>query len=381
DSDNDGLTDAEEVIYGTDPNNPDTDGDSYLDGEEVRGGYNPNGEGKLIKDIEKFSDEGLLKEQPTFTYGSGDYDFSLVYDGLTRAYKVHVPSSYNKNKPSPMILAFHGGGGNADGAPEYFRLNEKSDEVNFIVVYPEGTGKEVFGKFFGTWNAGRCCGDSLKNNIDDVGFIDKMVEQLKKDFNVDEKRIFATGFSNGAQMSYRLACEMSDKIAAIAPGGSMGTFEYCNLTRPVSVFAFGGTEDICTPYGGGEICGGCFSDFWNNIGLPVKYEYYRCDAVEEHIDKWKKMNNCTEEKKIIYREKNTTCISYANCQEKAEIVLCTIEGGGHVWPGKNEYSAESCKINSTGKICTEWKKAIGPLIPDFNVNDLIWEFFKKHPMK
>ena len=313
-------------------------------------------------------------------YGQGDYDFTLIHDDLTRKYLVHVPDSYDSKTFFPLVLAFHGGGGNADGGPEYFGLNEKSDEEGFIVVYPEGTGKEVFGKFFGTWNAGRCCGDSLENNIDDVGFINKMIEQLEKDFNVDKKRIFATGFSNGAQISYRLACELSDKIAAIAPGGSMGTFENCDLTRPVSVFAFGGDKDPCTPYGGGEICGGCVTDFFRAIGLPVEYNYYRCDSVDEHIDKWRKLNDCTKERKIIYQGKNTTCISYMNCQDGAEIVLCTIKGGGHVWPGKKEYSAESCKTNPDGKICTEWKKAIGPLIPDFNVNDMIWEFFKKHPM-
>lgn len=313
-------------------------------------------------------------------YGPGDYDFSLVHDGLTRRYLVHVPNAYDNKTPFPLVLVFHGGGGNSDASPEYFRLNEKSDEAGFIVVYPEGTGKKAFGKFFGTWNAGRCCGDSLENKIDDVGFVDNMIEQLEKDFNIDEKRIFATGFSNGAQMSYRLACEMSDKIAAIAPGGSMGTFENCNLTRPVSIFAFGGTEDPCTPYGGGEMCGGCVANFWNNIGVPIEYKTYRCDGVEEHINKWRNLNNCAKEYNIIYREQNTTCVSYMNCQDEAEIVLCTIKGGGHVWPGKKEYSIESCKTNPNSKICTEWEKAIGPLIPDFNVNDMIWEFFKKHPI-
>ena len=313
-------------------------------------------------------------------YGSGDYDFSLIHDGLTRRYLVHVPNTYDGKTLFPLVLVFHGGGGNADASSEYFGLNEKSDEAGFIVVYPEGTGKKVLGKFFGTWNAGRCCGDSLKNNIDDVGFVDNMIKQLKKDFNIDKKKVFATGFSNGAQMSYRLACEISDKIAAIAPGGSMGTFEKCDLTRPVPVFAFGGTEDPCTPYGGGEICGGCVSDFFNNIGLPVKYEYYRCDSVEEHINKWKKLNGCTNEQEIIYHKKNTICISYMNCKNETEIVLCTINGGGHTWPGKKEYSVNSCKINPNGKICTEWKKTVGSLIPDFDVNDMIWEFFKKHSM-
>ena len=325
--------------------------------------------------------EGICVDGICYILGPSDYDFSLVHDGLTRRYIVHVPNLYDKITKTPIVLAFHGGGGNANSSPEYFGLNNKSDEAGFIVVYPEGTGKEAFGKFFGTWNAGRCCGSALENNIDDVGFIDNMIKQLEKDFNIDAKRIFATGFSNGAQMSYRIACELSDKIAAIAPGGSMGTFEYCDLTRPVPIFAFGGTEDPCTPYGGGEICGGCAADFWNNIGVPVQYETYRCDGVEEHIDKWRNLDNCTEEQEIIYQENNTTCVSYTNCQDGAEIVLCICYGGGHVWPGKDEYSAESCKINPDGFICTAWKNAIGPLIPDFNVNDMIWEFFERHPIK
>ena len=333
---------------------------------------------------------GIIKEIKTntlpplgsniFKSGPGDYEFYLKHDGLKRRYLAHVPRGYNGKTSIPLVLAFHGGGGNADDSTEYFRLNKKSEKEEFIIVYPEGTGKKTLGKFFGTWNAGRCCGDSLENNIDDVGFVDNMINQLSKDFNIDEKRIYAVGFSNGAQISYRLACELSHKIAAIAPGGSMGTFQKCNLSRPVSVFAFGGTEDPCTPYGGGDKCGGCFSDFLNNIGLPAEYKYYSCDKVDEHIEKWKKLNNCSNKKKTIYKEKNTTCVSYHECSDKSEVILCTIDGGGHVWPGKNNYSSDSCINNPNGKICAEWKKAVGDLIPDFNVNDLIWEFFKNHPM-
>lgn len=110
-----------------------------------------------------------------------------------RTYKVHVPPGYSQDKPTPVVIAFHGGGGNAKGSVEYFRLNTKSDEEGFIVVYPEGTGPLVKGEIFGSWNAGRCCPPAMDNNVDDVGFVEEMIEKLGGNFNVNESRIYAAG--------------------------------------------------------------------------------------------------------------------------------------------------------------------------------------------
>ncbi len=140
--------------------------------------------------IKQAQNNFLLKNDNLFKGKKGDYNFSLKHDGLERKYLVHVPSNYKKGSKVPLVLVFHGGGSNAENAPYFFGLNEKSNKEGFIVVYPEGTGKKILGKTFASWNAGKCCGDASKNNVDDVGFIRTLIKKLKNDFSIDEKRIY-----------------------------------------------------------------------------------------------------------------------------------------------------------------------------------------------
>ena len=313
-------------------------------------------------------------------YGSGDYDFTLEHDGLERFYVVHVPPEYDKNSSTPLFIALHGGGGNARSSPGYFGLNLKSDREGFIVVYPEGTGKKVLGKTFAVWNAGRCCGTALQDNVDDVGFIDSMIDKLKSDFNIDEKRVYATGMSNGAQMVYRLACELSDKIAAIAPSGSQGTFDNCHPERPVPVLHIQGKADPCSLYDGG-VCGRCMADFWRKLGIPVQYNSWECISIPGYVDGWKTRNGCSGKTNVTFRNKGAICVTHEGCQQNADVTLCTVDGLGHNWPGQKTYGVEACKTNPDGIICNAWKDSVGPLSQDISANDMIWEFFKEHPME
>jgi len=299
-------------------------------------------------------------KQPADTqdFGPGDHDFSLVHDGLTRIYKVHVPPSYDKKTSISVVLNFHGGGGNAEGAMKQTKMNEKSDNAGFIVVYPQGTGKTLLGKIFGTWNAGRCCGYAKENNVDDVGFVSALLDDLASKFNVDEIRIYATGHSNGALFSYRLACELTDRIAAIAPTAAHDAFDDCNPSRPISVMHFHGTADPAALYNGGH-CGGKSGD-----------EGWECTAVPKYIDGWKVLNNCLTESSVTYQNGSATCETFEPCDDSSEVTLCTIEGGGHTWPGGNYY-----------KDTPAWKEAVGELSLDISANDSMWEFFKKHPLE
>jgi polyhydroxybutyrate depolymerase len=311
--------------------------------------------------------------------GPGDYDFSILHDELTRLYKVHVPPGYDFNRSSPAIIAFHGGGGNAENCVDSFRLNEKSDKEGFIVVYPEGTGPQVKGEVFGTWNAGRCCPPAMDNNVDDVGFIECMLEELENDFNIDENRIYATGMSNGAQMCYRLACELADKIAAIAPCCSIGTFDNCTPSRHVPVMHFHGLEDPCGFYDGGQ-CGTCMAEFLNALGIPAVPRPWDCIPVPAYVDKWRIQNGCSNQTKITFQTGNATCITYQECQNNAEVTICTITGMGHTWPGSTEYNAEACKTRPNGYVCRLWQEAVGALNNDIIANEAMWEFFKKHTL-
>ena len=285
--------------------------------------------------------------------GPGDYPRNLKVGELDRNYIVHVPAKYDPRVPTPVVLSFHGGGSNAEQMVKFCGLNEKADEAGFIVVYPSGTGR--LEKLL-TFNGGNCCGYAMNKNVDDVGFVRALLDDLATVANIDAKRVFATGMSNGGIISYRLASELSDRIAAIAPvGGPMGT-ETCNPKRPVPVIHFHGTDDEYAPFLGGKgtrsISG---TDFY---------------SVEHSVRAWVKANGCSEEPVVTKLPDKAgdgmmvTKKTYGPGKDGAEVVLIEIEGGGHTWPGQEPRV-----------------KFLGKSTKDISANDLMWEFFQKHPMK
>ncbi len=303
---------------------------------------------QLRKDISSDSD----------VFGPGDYKFSIRHQSMIRDYFVHIPPSYNKDVPMPAVLNFHGGGANAENQKRQSFMDKKSDSAGFIVVYPEGTGKVVAGKLVATWNAGRCCGTAASGNVDDVGFISKLIDDLAAKFNIDKRRVYATGISNGALISYRLACELSDKIAAIAPVSAQDSFDNCKPIRPISIIHFHGTADQSALYNGGH-CGG-----------KLKDPGWDCSSVKDYIDEWRLINKCPTQSSVTYQKGEVTCITYGPCSRNTEVTLCTIQGAGHTWPG-------GAYANDTDS----WKKAVGKITYDISANDAMWEFFKRHSIE
>lgn len=221
------------------------------------------------------------------------------------------------------------------------------------MVYPNGTGRL---ERLLTFNSGNCCGYAMNNKVDDVEFTRQLLDNLATSANIDAKRVFATGMSNGGIMAYLLASELSDRIAAIAPvAGPMGT-ETCNPKRPVSVIHFHGTADENAPFKGGKgeksISG---TDFY---------------SVDHSIQAWVKANGCMEEPAVIRlpdEANDGTTITrktYGGGKAGAEVVLVVIEGGGHTWPGQEPRL-----------------KALGKSTENISANNLMWEFFQKHRMK
>lgn len=309
----------------------------------------------------------------------GHKEFTLEHDGLQRKFIIYLPDAYDQQHEYPLVLAIHGGGGTAEGSIHYFELSQKANEENFVIVYPEGIGIPILGKSFGSWNGGNCCGPALKNNVDDVGFIRKMIEQIEGDFRIDPKRIYATGMSNGAIMSYALACELSDKIAAIAPVGSIGHYKECRQKYPVPVLHIHGVDDPCAVYEGCTNCQGCSAKFMKSMGFKFKENRMDVESVTSFLDKHRQINGCSETKREIFKNKGATCFEYQNCDNNADVVLCSVEGLGHTWPGRTSYSAKSCDFRPNGFLCKSWINAVGKLNQDINANDMIWEFFKNHP--
>ena len=162
---------------------------------------------------------------------AGTASKTLEFGGRTRNYLVHPPKGYDGKSSLPLVLVLHGAIQGATNVERMSGMSAKADKENFLAVYPNGTSGSGLAP---TWNAGACCGYAQMNKVDDVGFLRALIDRLEHDYPIDPKRVFATGISNGGMMSYRLACEMADRIAAVAPQtkwSGCGQTQY-SRTRP-----------------------------------------------------------------------------------------------------------------------------------------------------
>ncbi|MCE9622672.1 MAG: phospholipase [Actinomycetia bacterium] len=171
-------------------------------------------------------------------------------DGRTRTYHLYIPSALPAGAV-PLLIALHGGTGWGTQFQRNSGFDELAEANGFLVVFPDGLGLGDNADQFRTWNGGYCCGTAMKQDVDDVGFINALIDAIVGEFDVDANRVFAAGHSNGGIMSYRLACELSDRIVAIGlQAGSLGIDE-CAPSQPVSVLHLHGTADQNHPIDGG----------------------------------------------------------------------------------------------------------------------------------
>lgn len=270
---------------------------------------------------------------------------NFVFDGIERTYLVHLPLNYSNVEKLPLIIAMHGGFGSATNLQNQSQLSKKADQANFIVVYPEGVKGGVLN--IRTWNAGWCCGYASDSDIDDIGFIDALIDTLISKYPIDESKIYATGMSNGGFMSYRLACELSERIAAIAPVAASMSMDFCEPKRTVPIISFHSYLDKNVPYYGGQGSG-----FSNHHNSPQ-------DSV---LNYWSSLNNCNSTNDTIIEDDRYVYIKRNNCNCGSEIHQYITKDGGHSWPGG--------KSTITGDDVSLY----------INANDLMWEFFKQYSL-
>ncbi len=278
--------------------------------------------------------------------GSGDHTRTVMMGEQKRTYLVHIPKDYDPKKPTPVVLALHGAAMNGPMMVSLSGLNKKSEEAGFIVVYPSGISF--------VWNAGGFTGKMAEGKPDDVAFIGKVLDDVGTVVKVDEKRVYACGMSNGGMMCYRLAAELSDRIAAIAPVAGTIAIEESKPKRAVPVIHFHGTKDTFVPF---EMAKGKTPAF-------MKFK-----GVEDSVQTWVKLNGCDEKSKMetISKEGDemkVTRKTFGGGKDGAEVVLVVIDEGGHAWPGM-----------------TPPASFMGKSAKNVSANDLMWEFFQKHPMK
>lgn len=251
--------------------------------------------------------------------------FYFTFEGLQRSYKVHLPLDYDPDSLYPLVFNLHGLGSNAIEQQLYSGFDFVADTAGLITVYPNGVDN--------TWNINQPSG------INDVGFISALIDTMDANYSIDLSRVFSTGMSMGGFMSYRLACELDTRIAAIASVTGLLVTSPCQPSRPVAILQMHGTADQVVPYA----------------------------YVPSTISFWTSFDNCPSQPVTTYlpdtdtTDNSTVTVTYYGfCDDSTEVILYTINGGEHTWPGAT--------VN------------IGITNQDINGSVEIWHFFSKYTL-
>lgn len=247
--------------------------------------------------------------------------------GIERSAIIHVPDNAGPD-PVPVLVAFHGGGGNAEGYRRTSGIDAVASAAGFVVMYPDGTGR-IPGRLL-TWNAGRCCGYAAREQIDDVAATWALLARAAQKLPLDPARVYLTGHSNGAMMAYRVAAEAAARVAAvIGVGGAMQLDSFAPAV-PVPVMHIHSIDDPRALYEGG-------------LGPPFPMTRSRVEhsPVEVELGRWLERNGCTPEAERIERrvwsnpegdEHRAEHLRYGPCSG-APVEMWRLRGPGHAWPG------------------------------------------------
>lgn len=285
---------------------------------------------------------------------------SLFFGGQERTYILHLPPGHDRSVPVPLVIALHGGGGNGGKMVRLTQggFDRLADKEGFAVVYPDGIGRN--------WNDGRSGAetgyDTHLEGTDDVGFISALIDSLIKELNIDPKRVYVTGMSNGGMMTYRIGCALAGKVAAIAPvTGNIpkNLSPSCSPDRPISVLAINNVNDPLMPFEGGDVTGPFGR---KKLGKVL--------SARDSVGFWARHNQCSFPPDLTYaldpdpgdgtriREE-----AYRGCRDNTEVLLYAVEGGGHTWPCGLQYLKP---------------RLVGKTSRDMDANQVIWEFFRRH---
>ncbi len=255
-------------------------------------------------------------------------NLEFEFAGITRATLLAGPEAL-PTKPLALVLNFHGYSDGPEEQEGFSLMSDHALQEGYVVAYPRGTGA-IKG-----WNAGACCGTAASSGIDDVAFAEALIDEIAAIACIDRERVYAVGYSNGGFLSHRLACELSNKISGIASvAGVMGMSE-CNPSRSIPVMQIHGTADAIVPYAGNVAS-----------GFP---------SVDATMEAWRTRLGCSAVPITTYSQGDATCVAWEGCNQP--LARCTIDGGGHTWPG------------GTAPVIR------GKLSTDLDATAAMWDFF------
>lgn len=277
-----------------------------------------------------------------------DFKRTLSFEGRERWYSGHIPETWDGASPLPLVVAIHGATSNPRLMERFSGLSEKSDTAGFVVIYPAGTGNlpNVL-----TWNGGDCCGYAIQHHINDLGWLDQILDDIPHVVPIDAKRIFFAGMSNGAHMTYRYAAHRPDRLAAIACVAGPIACEIASLARPVPLIHIHGSDDQFAPYLGGR--------------GPLSLYREPLRSVPDSVALWVRLCGLPSAPALEHfpdtAGDGTTIIKHT--YGHGEVVLYLVDGAGHTWPGRPPLPL-----------------SLGKSSANMNANDVIWEFFQRHAL-
>lgn len=273
--------------------------------------------------------------QPALLHAAGNFNETLASGGLSRTYILHVPAGYDGSKRVPLVLAYHGWTMFADQFAAYDGFDAAADKAGFAVVTPNGTGNPQ------AWNTAGVAGGA-----DDIEFTKDLLAKAEAEVCVDEDRVYAAGFSLGGGMALRVACELSDRIAAVGAVAAV----YPSCTAAVPLVAFHGTSDPVVPFEGGQ------TGATGALVLPV---------VRRSVSEWARALGCDGLPLISRPDSEIELSTFQRCRyATGDALLYTVLGGGHTWPD----SAIPLPENIVGRTTRQ-----------ISATDVIWQFFVAHP--
>jgi polyhydroxybutyrate depolymerase len=292
---------------------------------------------------------------PDAELAAGDHVRRIAHGGRERSYVLHVPPGRGET-PRPLLLAFHGGGGNGPGFQRYAGLDPLADRDGWLVAYPNGSSR-LFDERLLTWNAGDCCGFASDANVDDVGFALALIEDAARATPLDRRRVYATGHSNGAMMAYRLADEAPERIAAIAPVAAAPAHDASAGERPVPMLHIHSTADPRALYAGGVT---------ETFGREIRHR-----SVDAELARRTALAGCPSAPEELERRERpaadgavhtATLFVWAPCAGGAEVRLWRLSGAGHGWPGADPVLRE---------------RVMGPRTDVISAAEEIWRFLPR----